>query len=425
MKIVILPYYILSVTYIWTRRKNLFSPTVLFVICQFFMFTGILTFVDFSIAADKKLVCIYLLVLLMFCVGSLFAKRNIVINEQVSDQIFEMSSYQNNAIIFMVLVSIALCAYLFVQNGGNAFIYAIRSIILGSDGNIIQMRYGFTQVKGIGYIAQFRGVILPVLNIILLVNRKNRELCKLGVIILPFTIVFLLGTGQRGQFVLILLVLIVDIFLQKKYLNYNVKFSHICIVVGIAFVMFSVLSFSNGRVSDSSTSVVEGAIQSFTKRIFDDNQECAVVGFRYIDSLPVTWGGDWLHMLADLLPGKNDYLSIDYRIFKIVYGSTNGTAPPCIWGSAYHNFGYLGVPIFSFVLGYIYERVYISFLRKQKNQINIGIYAGIFVLMGSWMAGSPVYLFNTGVVSLIIMKMILLNIRFNNGSVYIVSSKEI
>ena len=409
--ILIIVYYSLVVAYVLIRRRDLVSPAVMFVILQALMFTGILSYINYSNPSDIKLLEFYPIALLFFCVGSLIRKRKpVAVNTEIDSRDF--NSYQIFIIVLLTSLSIFLSSYLFAQNGGNAFIISVMSLFGSGDADVIMLRSNYNLVRGIGYITQFRGVILPVLNILLLVNRRNKKLFRLGLVILPFTIVSLLGTGQRGQFAILACVLLVDMYLQNKYLNYKMSTGKIAVLVLIAFVLFSVLTVSNGRISSQDDNMIVGVVNAFVKRIINDNQSCAVIGFRYIDSLDPVWGMDWAKSFMDLLPGKNSYISMESQIFNIIYGSTNGTSPPCIWGSAYYNWSYLGITVFPFLLGYLYEHSYQIFLKKPKSQILIAMYAGKFILLGYWIASTPMYLVNDGFLTLIILQILLTNINY-------------
>jgi oligosaccharide repeat unit polymerase len=215
-------------------------------------------------------------------------------------------------------------------------------------------------------------------------------------------LIFVLGTGQRGGFVMFVLMWSVAlVYVYKFYREETVKKALIVLVVA-AVVLFGIMTIFNGRVANNSN-----VFKAVLKRIFDDNQECAVVAFRYIDSQPIQWGKDWFLSIKDILPGKNEYLQLSYVVFSIMYGSTRGTAPPCIWGSTYYNWGLLGIIIFPFILGFFYHRLYCKFLNKTVSKLRIFIFSAMFVVLGNWVADTPLVLFNQGFITLCLMKFLL------------------
>jgi oligosaccharide repeat unit polymerase len=217
-------------------------------------------------------------------------------------------------------------------------------------------------------------------------------------------IVFALGTGQRGGFVMFVLMWVVSLlYLYFFYHEKKVKYILIILVV-FATLLFALLTIFNGRVASDSN-----VFRAVLKRVFDDNQECAVIAFRYIDSQPVQWGRDWFLSLLDILPGKNDYLQLSYVVFGIMYGTTRGTAPPCIWGSTFYNWGLLGIVLFPFILGFAYHRLYCSFVSKPITKLRIFIFSAMFVVLGNWIADTPLVLFNQGFITLLLMRVLLVS----------------
>ena len=169
-----------------------------------------------------------------------------------------------------------------------------------------------------------------------------------------------------------------------------------------ALLVFMVLTIYNGRVSSG-----ESVFKSVFSRIFNENQECAVVAFRYIDSKENQWGYDWFMSLKDILPGKNEYKQLSYVIFEVMYGTDRGTSPPCIWGSAYYNFGWFGIVLMPFVMGVLYHKLYYVFRKQRINKLRIFLYSAMFVILGLWFADNPLYIFNQGFITIFIMLVLL------------------
>src|SRR5699024_6585743 len=131
-------------------------------------------------------------------------------------------------------------------------------------------------------------------------------------------------------------------------------------------------------------------------RIFESNQGASVAAFRYVDGMDIQWGGEWLQSIIGLLPGVAGS-SLSGEVFAMIYGSDRGTAPPSIWTSIYHNFGFIGAVIGAILLGIIYflvsKKIYLT--RSLNTLMAVGM-AGVTTLMATWIAGAPDYLLNTG-----------------------------
>ena len=143
-------------------------------------------------------------------------------------------------------------------------------------------------------------------------------------------------------------------------------------------------------------------------RFVEDNQSCAVRGFRYISSEPIQYGRDWIMQLADILPGKNNYVSLDTRIFAYMHGgSTAGTSPACIWGTAYYNFGVTGVVLLSTLLGFAMTRLHAKFSKRNNDECSVVIYSAEQFLLAYWVAAGPIVLFNNGFVSVLLLNIVM------------------
>lgn len=407
MVLAIIAYYFIAGLYaLYTLRKYFITPCLVFVGMQTLMFTGILTYSDFNISSDCKLVLIYLLALIMFIIGSKFSSmvngKNVSNAVVLSDEDSELSSMQKFYLILMLGVGIILCAYFFMHAGYNVFLQILVSIGSSSNNNFTNSRIAMNNISGVGYIYQFRVVIVPLITAFLLTCKNNKNLQKIGMICFPIMIMFVLGTGQRGGFVMFILMWAVALlYMYYFYREEKMKKTLITIVV-LALFLFAIMTIFNGRVASDGN-----VIQAMLQRIFDDNQQCAVIAFRYIDSQPIQWGKDWYLSILDILPGKNSYLQLSYVIFGIMYGSTRGTAPPCIWGSCFYNWGWLGIILFPFIMGFCYHKLYCSFAEKPVTQLRIYVFSAMFVVLGNWIADTPLVLFNQGFITLCLMRLLL------------------
>lgn len=415
MDIAILFYYTIALIYIiYVVRKRFITPSLVFVTMQTLMFSGILAYVDFKYGADRKLIYIYIVALVMFILGTEFSARVYIANLRKSRVSLQNTLTKNQKIIIlaMVVVSILACSYLFISSGYNVFLMILSSVGSGIQDNFTESRIALNNVKGVGYIYQFRVVILPLLCAFLITYKENKKLQRVGLFVLPLMIVFILGTGQRGGFVMFVLMFMVALLYLYKIYGDKGYMKTLVVIGVVSFALFTMMTIFNGRVgSDGSV------LQAVLKRIFDDNQECAVIAFRYINNQEIQFGRDWWLSFKDILPGKNSYVQLSYVIFKVIYGNTRGTAPPCIWGSAYYNFGMLGIVVMPFVMGFFYHKVYYKFCTRPITKLRIFLYSAKFVVLGNWIADTPLVLFNQGFITLCLMSFVLnidRRIKFTN-----------
>jgi len=178
-------------------------------------------------------------------------------------------------------------------------------------------------------------------------------------------------------------------------------------IIIVAMSLFALTTIMNGRVSNNGSII--GAI---TKRIFSDNQSTAVQAFRFVNTEPCQFGRDWLLTLRKVLPGSVSYTTLATRVFAIMKGSTAGTAPPCIWTSAYYNFGYIGVLLLSSILGVATAKMHYRYSKKACDEFTIIMYAGKVFLLGYWIIDGPVTLVNNGFVALCLLDYIMNRFAF-------------
>lgn len=412
--IIVIPYFV------FYGRKNGITPVSVFLLFQMTMFYGICFSGQGTSESANKLQYIYCLAIVFFIIGVEFSRkytfrlkrsysREIIglnATESFSDR--DTTQIQRIAIWAIIVLSIVLCGLLFIRNGGNLFLLSLRSFFSDSGAaTIVEARKNYTDVNGVGYIYQFRAVLLPLLASFILFFEKKKTTRIITIPIFVLMIIFLLGTGQRNAFVYYGLCMVIYIIIMRKEYGLTLISRPGVIILGAIGVEFLIiLTITNGRVGNTDN-VFNGAIQSLINRVFLVNQESAIVGFNYMDSQGTVWGYDWWKMLEQLLPGKSDYIPVDYISYSIVYGTLRGTNPPCIWGSAWYNFHLLGVTIFPFVLGFLYEKLHKTAKEfAQKDRLYILIYAALCTYLGIWTSGTPMVLFNNGVVTLFILRWI-------------------
>jgi len=99
-------------------------------------------------------------------------------------------------------------------------------------------------------------------------------------------------------------------------------------------------------------------------------------------------------------------------VFGLIHGNPRGTAAISLIGSIYHNFGLIGVIFISFLLALFLNNITYVFLRKKKNIGNIVIFSFITFYISIYSSGDIVFLFNKGVVLLILISYLIYKIKF-------------
>ncbi|MDP3443884.1 MAG: O-antigen polymerase [Ignavibacteria bacterium] len=391
-------------------KKNFINPTVIFLCLQTIMFVGLLR--DPRILSDNGilLIFIYLTALVFFILGTKLSELSKYSTGRANNDfeyvLNEPTKSQLKRIVLLIVISIVLSTLFFVLGGGNVFVESIKDLFGSENTNYAIQRKGFFMIPGVGYIYQFRVVILPILTAFLAFGSKKYQ--QYGIILFPIMFLFILGTGQRNAFIFYFTGTLIYMVALKRHFNIRQNKTIIALMVTLGIASLILLTISLGRVGNSENILI-GAIDNLFYRILDVNSRSAITAFNYIQTQPTVWGYDWLMMLMDILPGKSGYLSVDRIVFYIAYGTYSGTGPPCIWGSAWYNWSWFGVTLFPFVLGFIYQHInWLYKKRKKHTRLTELFYIYLSVYLGFWFSGSPMQIINNGIITIILMKLIII-----------------
>ncbi len=310
------------------------------------------------------------------------------------------------SVAFWIILALAVSAGYFASIGYIAFFESLQSIAGDTNEDLAGLRlesYAGSRYFFPGYVNQFKNSLLPALTIAAIVSayhfRKTGRMV-LALILIPATLVFLLGTGQRAAFVLALALAVVSAYLiaPKNFKKYALRVG----LLGVA--LFFLTTIAGGRAADDLRAAagfgqqIGILFEQLAFRLFGSNQLSSVVGFQYVYEQQIPAGSEWWQGIVGLLPGQAGS-DLSNRIFQVLYGSTRGTSPVSLWGSAYHNFGLPGAIVLAALLAIIFCRIATKINTTQHtNLIQIVGMAGVTVVLGTWIADGPTSIINTGVV---------------------------
>lgn len=393
-------YYLISV-----RRTGMFSVDNIFIIMQLIIVIGTLNRLDYGLETDNAYAKLLIICVSLFIFGAiigefLFNKNKTLKNVKIVD-------IQPDLLIkFTLVLSIFITLAYYQSVGYNTFFLGLSSIFSGESYDIATLRlesYAGSRYLFPGYVNQFKNAILPGLSIIYIIHLyKTRYQYRhiTAVFLLAISLIGVLGTGQRGAFVVVLLVYLGFAYFYNRY-SFR-KYLLIAVILGLPTFFASSVVLDRNNVRDEFTRDPYAATLSLsselTRRIFNDNQVSGIVGYRYIAYKETQNGREWLEAILGILPGERFRGStLAGEIFQILYGSTRGTSPIGLWGSVFYNFGLFGIYIFPILLALIYKAIYSHFSKKLV--MNYGqLYGmiGIFITLGTWVADGPVSVLNTG-----------------------------
>ncbi len=422
IEIITLCYVIIAGTYllVLTRGRWLLNPAPLWVLAQLVFLSGTIPLIDASIRADVVYLfamlgglCFFILGALIVDLGSPHSRAEA--KRWLSAPLCRIESGTRFNFLLWVIIalSVAISSAYYRAVGYNLFLEGIVSHLRGDGGltNVSMLRlyaYSTGPYFAPGYVNQFKNVLLPVLvgylcaRYVLSWQRRRIDLIAIGTLV-PLSLLFLLGTGQRAAFVyaaLIILVFFMAVLPPKTARRARV----VIMVSSVAIFSMSTLILGRGGLTQiQSTSDIGSLIAQLARRIFLDNQLSGVYGFRYVYVRPVQFGAEWVGSFKDLLPGQGG-VRIANEVFAAMYGSLLGTAPLSIWGSLWYNFGVLGVTVFPWLLGMLYQGTYLKLVRGPKTLFRLLMYSATYVLLGMWIASGPDGLVEDGVVTIVILR---------------------
>jgi oligosaccharide repeat unit polymerase len=409
---------------IYGPRHWLLNPIIVFALGQALLFLGSLPLLDENSSVDRTHALVMLVTLAMFMIGALARSRAHPIGD--TDIWWSESTKLEEGQRFWIPVlgllafSLTITTLYYRAVGSNVFLDSVLSMTrtgapLANAEGLREQFYRGSVYFAPGYVNQFKNIILPFLtSYFILRYRLSGEKADyyLGLGLLPAAILSLLGTGQRGAFAdwVVFSVLFALAALPKK----QAKRTALYLLVG-GLVFFGLGTFFLGRGPQSSNiRLADQPVLAVMAEIWErgvwGNQETAVVGFRYVFHHSTVWGSDWLQSVSQLLP-KNLFpdksaSSLPLDIFELLYGGRGGTAPPSLWGSVWYNFGAAGIVLVPMVMGWQYHRLYSSLFNRPKTLARIMIYAGATMILGLWIIGGPESLFNRGLITVFILKLI-------------------
>ena len=381
-----------------------FSAISLFVYANATMAAGTVPSLDPSIAADHVHALLVSLTLLTI-VGTAFVAS--VTQRRASRASFRPSlefSLPQPSVALWIVISIAITALYYVNVGYLAFFESLRALAGSTDTDFAALRlesYAGSRYFFPGYVNQFKNALLPALTIAVLVSAHHlraRGRVMTTALLLPIALLALLGTGQRGAFVLALGVAVVAASLIAPG-----SFRRNAFRIGLLGLgLFFVTTIASGRATTALRTAegIGGQIgvlfDQLAFRLLGSNQLSSVVGFRYVHETDVPFASEWAASIIGLLPGLPGS-DLSNRIFAMLYGSSRGTAPLSLWGSAYHNVGMPGAVVLAAVIAIALCAIATKInATANSNLIELVGMAGVTVTLGTWIADGPVAPINAG-----------------------------
>jgi hypothetical protein len=398
-----------------TRRQWQLNPSALFVFVQLVLFLGMLPLFDIDTAADRAHMVVCLATLCLFVAADLIGRFIISIPDRATARWFaapvqriEQGILFNWLVGFLIVVSIGVCVFYYNQIGYNFFLESLRFGGPLKDASALRLEtYASDRYLGAGYVNQFKNFILPLL-LMFLVARYRLLHTRFDLIVVvalsPLCLLFLLGTGQRAP--LFLVTCTAMMFFNASLPAASRRVLNVAATI-VLCVFLLLMTAALGRTTEQLQSWEDlGALTGeIVQRFTSDNQQSAVVAFRYVyDSPPLWLDGEWVKGLQSAIPGhERGRPSLASEVFFLSFHTLRGTSPASIWGVVWLDSNAWGICVLPIVLGLTYRLLYARLIRGPKTLARLAIYAALCVCLGTWCVGGPDALLNDGLFTIILL----------------------
>ncbi len=219
-------------------------------------------------------------------------------------------------------------------------------------------------------------LVLPITSTSLFFDKiKYRKSPIFPIILIIFTGISAIGTGQRRLFsYLILYILIVYSYNQKVNVK---KFSRLGVIMIIVLTLQTILLgrqvLSNNFIEDILIS-----LQRVIERIFLVKGRSTRYVFDYFPRFSDFRYGSTIY--EKLLGTASDEMPLAVEMSLFIEGRI-GTAGPQTFGDFYANFGFIGMLISAFILGFIIQSISIAIIRKKNMDYHLISIIGYMTLL--------------------------------------------
>lgn len=393
----------LILTSLWhLRRANL---VFWFIVFQWIIATGTFVVVDLSRFADILYSFLFFVALLSFTVGAHVTTSILGIKHSYriffNSPIEEDCRLTNNILLVVVLIAALVSILYYKIIGYNLFADAILGREIADFKSARLATYSGEQYYAPGYVNQFKNILLPVGMFVFCLwfwLRGQRILfLSFSLLTIGLCLYVLLGTGQRAPLVYSFLTLLFGLATLTR-----LRLSWLIIASFLLVVLFGLFSVLNERIEGLDPLSM---IASVLKRVFVNDQQEGLWGFRHVLNLGTAWFSDWWLGVLGILPGhKGSPLTHD--LYFLLHGTTRGTSSMSTVGSVYHNGGFLFLTIFYLFLGCAYASIYNRLLTGRRTVLRGMGYGGLFFILSVFVSGPPIVLVNKGLLAFLVLLII-------------------
>lgn len=392
-------------------RNRILNPTILFVAFSGFFVIGAVLNLDLDRVDDRKHLIVILLYFSAIMTHVLFLhnhQRDTRVTQYWTGLLNQkINKAMAKKLFFLLLLSsvVNIIYYQFLVGYNLASSALMRTAVDLTSARLAT--YAGENYTGAGIVNQFKNTIFPVVAIAISYFVRNRfgpaAAFVYIVLIVPFALWSLLGTGQRTFLFFAFAGLLLSLIYSKRITTTKLAY-----LVPPFFILFTTMSASLGRTEGVSLSI---GFQELVFRFFFSNQIGTVFGFRLVHTLPIQYGWEWFEILRGYVPGVPGS-NLANRVHEYMFGSMRGTGPVALWVSTYHNFGLIGVFPITLVFLKGVEMTRLLLLHVPKNDFWVTFLAFLFFYIGIAPATDAFQIINNGLLALVFIFLIM-KTRFN------------
>lgn len=396
--------FIICISLTYKAVKN--TLPFFYLIFFFIMYLGTVISLDNNLESDIYYYVLIICFLLFYTLTTILFNTRFSISKKLKEYKLNPIHYDSKSTIkifwYLIIISSLLTLLYFYLLGSNIFFLVFNDFSAADITTARVNSYSGETYFAPGYFNQFKNVLLPV-SITALIFNKVKSKKILYYFFIPIAFFGLVGTGQRAFLIYTFLC-----FLLATYYLGKFQIKSFIIPSVIIIIIFGAGSFFLGRTDEFSAG---STVENLLIRVFFNEQHESLITFRYLYEIPITYGYDWFRGIIGIFPGIKGS-EIQHIVFGLIHGNPRGTAAISLIGSIYHNFGLIGVIFISFLLALFLNNITYVFLRKKKNIGNIVIFSFITFYISIYSSGDIVFLFNKGVVLLILISYLIYKIKF-------------
>ncbi len=404
-----------SVIFVVSRRSFWFaSPSVLFTAINTLMLVGTSALVDSRQAVEAEYLWLllatqaaYLLITIpLTALRGATDARNLRAWKRRETEGWTWIVAKRLSLV-LLMSSLILSVYYYYVAGGNLFLSQfIGEVDVKDAATMATLRLGYysgDRYLAPGYINQFKNTILPtLLGIYCAGALSGHQRRWVAMVLALVTIPLLLGTGQRAP-VLVALLIVVGVVMGVARPSRQRRLLLLAVFV-VCMALLSVATLNLRRIergggpSDQAVAIT----RALGGRLFVTNQLGGLVGYLYVRRLPIQLGAEWVEGLKSISPGQARS-GVANQIHRELYGTYRGTAPLSLWGSTWHNFGFVGSLIVAMMLAFFHHIWFQSLFAEPKSVLTTPWRITATLLLGYWFTGGPMTLVNAGWVTAMLL----------------------